>query len=663
MARQPQQLDVRQALAQASSLQRSGRTAQAEQVCEAILRARPSEPIALQLLGVCRLQRGAFAAAEQAFAASLRVQPFQVAALTNRGIALHAMKRYEEALACYSHALALEPRQPATLNMRGLALVELARFDEALSSFDRALQIAPDLAEAWCNRGNALTQLQRLEEALASLDRAEALRPDYGQALSNRSIVLNLMRRHDEALVAADRAVALLPASAVVHRNRADALSGLSRTGEALAAYERAVELDPNDVHIVTSRAILLTVLGRHEEARRDHDRTLALLVERERAIARQIGAADPAAAAPPHLRRLLAQTHYHRGQLLTDLARFAEAIESLDTATRWQPDHVEAHVSAALNRLRLGDFEHGWAGFEWRRRRADADRILRRFDRPDWHSDEDSNGLRVLLHAEQGFGDSIQFCRYAPLVAERGAHVCLIVQPELKSLLASLPGVEVIGNGEALPPFERHCPLMSLPFAFHTTLQTVPARIPYLKADPASVRQWHALLEERARESGRLPRIGAVWAGSPRHANDRARSVPLHAFRSLFGRAAQFINLNKQLVAADADTLESHSVWCPGDLLVDFAQTAALVENLDLVVTVDTSVAHLAGALGRPVWILLGVPTDFRWMLERDDSPWYPTARLFRQRARGDWDELIRRTGAALDDWLAARTDADPAR
>jgi hypothetical protein len=203
----------------------------------------------------------------------------------------------------------------------------------------------------------------------------------------------------------------------------------------------------------------------------------------------------------------------------------------------------------------------------------------------------------------------------------------------------------------------------MSLPFAFHTTLQTVPADVPYLKADPASVRAWNAQLEARWSGAGRLPRIGVVWAGSPGHANDRARSISLDTFRPLLDRRAQFINLNRRIMATDADTLDAHSVWCPGDLLVDFAQTAALIEKLDLVITVDTSVAHLAGALGKPVWILLGVPTDFRWMLEREDSPWYPTARLFRQTARGDWNELVRRVGAALDDWLAVRTDADPRR
>ena len=636
--------DTGRLMAQAVALSRAGQLVQAEQLCRQVLAVQPAEPTALHVLGVCLLQRGEYAAAEQALAACLQAQPNEPAALGNRGIALQALGRFDEALACYAQALALAPQQPATLNMQGLALMELKRFDEALQSFEQAVAIAPDFAEAWCSRANALIHLRQYDPALASLDRAETLRPNYGEALSNRSIVLNLLGRHNEALAAAQRAAQLLPQHPTIERNLADALAGLQRFDQALAHYQRAIEFAPADRALLVARADLLAALGRQQEAASDYHTALALIDEGLRQLERALGERPD-----PSLRRQLAEAHYERGLLLVDMCRHRDAVESFVQATRLEPGFVDAHWAEALNRLRLGDFEAGWRAYEWRRQRPGRQTGLHTFDAPDWLGEVDPAGLHILLHAEQGYGDVLQFCRYAPLLAARGARVTVLAQSALKPLLSGLPGVDVIAEGEPLPPFDRQCPLMSLPFAFRTSLATVPAAVPYLRVAPVRVAHWRSLLGAPTK-----PRIGLVWSGNARHEKDRERSMPLAAVAPLFGFAAEYFGLNKETREADRTAARQLPLHQMGTRLADFSDTAAVIENLDLVITVDTAVAHLAGALGRPVWILLDARADFRWMLDRDDTPWYPTARLFRQTAPGGWQGVVERVARELDRFLA---------
>ena len=656
---QPVRVDIGLAVERAVAHQRAGQFAQAEQLCRAILRAQPDDPTTLHVLGVCLLQRGDYAGAARALTACLKTEPHQAAALTNLGIALQGLKRLDDALHCYRKSLALDSNQVATLNMQGLVLLELMRFAEALASFDRAVQMTPGFAEGWCGRANAMTQLRRYEEAIESLDRAEALRPNYGEALSNRSIVLNLLRRHDEALAAAQKAVALLPDWAVIHRNIGDALVGLGRGEQALVSYNRALELDPNNIHIIGARAALLTGMHRQAEASDDYIRALALINAREKALLES----NAHRLQQPDLRRRLAELSYQRGQLLGDLRRYGEAAEAFAKAAAWQPDHAEAHVSESHSRLRLGDFENGWRKYEWRRHKPDiGSRLIRNFPQPQWIGEQDPSCRRILLHAEQGFGDAIQFCRYAPLLVDRGARVFVLVQPAMKTLLLSQRQVEVIAAGEPVPDFDLHSPLMSLPFAFGTTLESVPANVPYLHADLAQVGRWRQRLDPMSTHDAGTPRVGVVWSGNPRHGNDRVRSVPLATFATIFKCRAQFISLNPEVGEVDRESIAGLPILPLGEELADFADTAALIENLDLVISVDTAVAHLAGALGKPVWILLGEPADFRWLLNRDDSPWYPTARLFRQYTRGDWPEVIGRVASELRAFIAARLNAAPA-
>jgi hypothetical protein len=338
------------------------------------------------------------------------------------------------------------------------------------------------------------------------------------------------------------------------------------------------------------------------------------------------------------------AELYVNKGTALRALIRDDEALASFAAAVR--PDCAEAHWNAALIRLRRGDFATGWRDYEWRWRKADWAGRRRSFSAPLWRGDEPIAGKTMLLHAEQGLGDTIQFVRYAPRVAERGTTVVLECAPQLKGLLQGLDGIaHVIATGEALPPFDLHCPLLSLPLAFRTELATVPSAVPYIRPPAEGAAKWRGRLPSNGR-----PCVGLCWAGSNAHLNDRNRSIALDRFAKIFTvGGVDFVSLQKDASAADAAILSAHNVALPAVQFADFADTAAVVGMLDLVISVDTSVAHLAGAMGKPVALLLPFSPDWRWMLDRADSPWYPTMRLFRQATLGAWDGVIARVCDAL--------------
>lgn len=375
----------------------------------------------------------------------------------------------------------------------------------------------------------------------------------------------------------------------------------------------------PNDAAVLNNRGVTLHKLRRLEEALASHD--AALGIERD------------------HVKALI-----DRGVALHDLKRFDEASASYDHAIALRHDDADAHFFKGLSSLVTGDFERGWIEYEWRRR-APAARITQRdFPQPLWLGDEGIAGKTILLHSEQGFGDTIQFCRYIALVAERGARVILEVEEPLCKLMRGVAGtIRVIAKGDPLPDLDFQCPLPSLPLAFRTRLQTIPSRTPYLRVPRPAQELWAALPGKRSLK------IGLAWAGNTKHARDRERSIRLRDLLPLLDTDATFVSLQKELRSGDIETLQSCDVIQFGDELGDFSDTAALISQLDLVISVDTSVAHLAGALGKPIWILLTHTPDWRWLLDRDDSPWYPSARLFRQCEMREWGSVVMRVRDAL--------------
>lgn len=633
----------------------AGKLAEAEQICLKILSADPESAATLNLLAVINMALGRHEAALTNCDRALSVRGDFVEAFVNRGIVCYALKRFTDALSNYDRAIALRPNNANALSNRGNALNKLQRHDEALQSYDRALALEPNHAEALYNRGFTLNKLGRFGEALADFDAALALRPDYPEALVCRGSALHDLKRLQEALDSHERALAQRPNYTEALVNRGAVLHEMGRPEDALDSFERALVLEPENVEALTNRGVVLHDLARYGEALADHDHAIAVrpgdaaalnnrgvtlhkLKRLEDALASQ----DSALASRPDY----AEALVNRGVILYDLKRFDEASASYDRAIALHPNHADAHFFKGLSNLVTGDFEQGWIEYEWRRHAPAARLTARDFRQPPWLGEEDISDKTILLHSEQGFGDSIQFCRYAPLVAARGARVVLEVEEPLRALIGTLDGpMQVIAKGDTLPDFDVQCPLPSLPLAFKTNLDTIPANTPYLRA-PAS-QQWNSLLGPR-----RGLRIGLAWAGNTKHVRDRERSIALYDLLPLLDIGASFVSLQKDVRAGDAETLKRCGILNLGDGLDDFADTASLISQLDLVVSVDTSVAHLAGALGKPVWILATHAPDWRWLLGRNDSPWYPTARLFRQSESREWRSVIDRVREALPEF-----------
>jgi tetratricopeptide (TPR) repeat protein len=462
-----------------------------------------------------------------------------------------------------------------------VALHQAGRLTDAEPVYVAILREDPRHFDALHLLGVVRQQQGRDAEAVDLIGRALSLRPDDPAALSNRGLSLRALGRAHEALASCDRAIGLKPNYADAHNNRGLALGALKRQAEALASFEAALACNPSHLDALNNRGIALFEMGRLGEALACFERVLAIKAEHSHA-------------------------HWNRAQVL----------------------------------LLTGDFARGWPEHEWRR--ASNPGLQRRFEAPLWLGETPLAGKSILLHAEQGLGDTIQFCRYAPMAAAHGARVVLEVQPPLVELARTLDGaIEVVARGDALPGFDLHCPLLSLPLAFKTELATIPALSPYLGA-PSTV-DWDEWLGTTR------PRIGLVWSGNPGHKRDAARSVPLYALMPLLDLDATFVSLQKEVRASEAAVLKQTKIIDVADRLTSFAETASLIAALDLVISVDTSVAHLTGALGKPLWLLLPQVPDWRWLMNRDDSPWYPSARLFRQDATRAWGPVIARVQDAL--------------
>jgi tetratricopeptide (TPR) repeat protein len=611
----------------------AGRLAEAERIYNQILAVRPDHFDSRHLLGVVFLQRGNHIEALRHIDLALKIVPDNVLALNNRGVTLQELNRFGEALACFERAVSLRSDYADAHSNRGNTLKSLKRFDEALASYDRALALRPDYAEAHSNRGDALRECKRLAEALASCERALALRPDYAEAHSNRGICLHDLHRFEEALASYDRAIALRQDYAEAYSNRGNILIDLYRFEEALADYDRALALRPDFAVAHSNRGNALQELRRFEEALTSYDRATALQPD-------------------------LAEAYSNRGNALKELSRFSEALASFDRALALRPDFGDANFNAALCLLLLGEFTLGWKKYEWRWETDQLKNEKQNFTQPQWTGSHEIEGKIVLIHAEQGLGDTLHFCRYVPRVAERVGHVIFEVPRPLCELMRTLAGdAQIVAKGDPLPAFDLHCPLLSLPLAFDTRLETIPSDAPYLFAAEAKANTWRARLGRRER-----PRIGIVWAGDPRkrlpnaHRIDRQRSIAFDRLAPIIEvDGCEFYSLQKgeRAVAELRESPLHHRVIDWTDDLVDFSDTAALIDNLDLVIAVDTSVAHLAGALGKPVWLMNRYNTCWRWLLGRTDTPWYPTARLFRQDETRDWDPVIASVAAALQDYV----------
>lgn len=424
-----------------------------------------------------------------------------------------------------------------------------------------------------------------------------------------RALELHRSGRWAEAAAEYQRLLKLQPSNPQALVGCGTAMLQMGELEAGLAMLDRLLELAPNDPVALSNRGNALRALDRSAEALRSYDRAIAIKPD-------------------------YANAYFNRGALLQDLQRFDEALRDYDRAIALHPGFADAHYNKAVLLLAAGNYEEGWRLYEWRWKSAQSEALMP-VGRPLWLGDQPLIGKRILLPAEGGLGDTIQFCRYAPLVAGMGARVLLEASGPLVRLLATLSDqVDICPRGEPLPAFDLYCPLMSLPLAFRTTVATIPAMVPYLRADAGKVASWRSRLGTTAKL-----RVGLAWSGNPSFRNDQARSIPFRLLEGLICLPVEFHVLQKEIRADELDALAGHpQVRLHQAELADFADTAALVELMDLVISVDTAAAHLAGAMAKPLWILLPFFTDHRWLLGRADSPWYPTAQLIRQQSSGDW-------------------------
>jgi len=517
--------------------------------------------------------------------------------------------------------IAREPAYRGVWINLGNLLVDQKRLGEAETAYRRALVEHPDDPGLLRNLGAVLYRQGLLEGAIVQYRRAIVRAPDDAPALRLLGLVLHEAGHLDEAAAIYRRCFALDAADHVIASNLGACLSELGALDEAIAACEHALLLKPDHAPAWTNLGIIFEKQERAEEAVAAH---------------RCAVVADPG----------YAKGHANLAVALRNAGEIDAALAASHRAVALDPEQPLAQYNHAHFLLMNGDLLNGFEAYRWRRKCKTLSDGDPEFTEPEWQG-ELLEGRTLLLFAEYGLGDALHFVRYLPMVAAKGGRIILQVQPALVALLRQFPDVTVIARGETLPPFDLQLPLMSLPRIFGTTLDTIPADIPYLHPDPAKLSRWRAALADVT-----ALKVGVVWAGNARHRGDRQRSLPAASMLPrLVMPGVQLYSLQKEPRPEDGEALAAlgEDIIDLAPALGDFADTAAAVAALDLVMAVDTSVAHLAGALGRPVWMLTPYALDWRWLRDREDSPWYPTMRLFRQRSPREWDDPLMRMSAAL--------------
>lgn len=673
--------------ARAVALQKLGHSQDALAALAAILRIEPGNHEALYMSGVIHQSLDHWQEALAAYDLALMQKSDYCEALTNRGVLLEQLGRFDAALASFDTAMALRPGDATAHFNRGSVLQRLGRFDAALAAYDQARALGAADPETELNRGNTLQKLGRFDAALAGYDAALALRPYYPQALYNRGIALQRLGRPVEALAAFDAALAQKPAYAEALCNRGNVLHELHRFAEALGSYDAALRLrpdfpqarinrvnvlfaqeryeaaidscaailaqEPNHAQALCVRGAALHRLGRLETALVALDRALQAQPDFPEAwlnrgnVLQELGRIEAALQSYDEalgLRPNYAEVLSSRGVALKELGHFSEAKASFDEALRLKPDYPDARNNLAGALLLGGDFSNGFEAYESRWERSNAPRKTLYSALPTWRG-EPLAGRRILVWDEQGLGDLIEFCRYLPPLADRGAEVTLLGRRSMIHLLRTLPCavhfVESVGDESV---YDYQIALMSLPHVFGTTLETIPAQLPYLYAEPQRVAKWAARIGERGF------RIGICWRGNPKI--NLERSIPLAGFAPLAAiDGVRLISLMKD-GQGDVESVDFpiETLGADFDAGPDaFLDTAAVMAHLDLIVTSDTAIPHLAGALGRPCYLALKRVPDWRWLTHGERSPWYPTLRLFRQVERGDWKPVFDRMTACV--------------
>ena len=594
-----------------------------------------------------------FEEALRSYDLAIEAAPQFTEAWNNRGNALQELRRYQEALECYDKAIALRPEYPEAFSNRGNALQRLKRPEDALLSYEKAIELKPNYPEAFNNRANLLKDMKRHDEALRNYDKAVELRPDYPEAFCNRANLLMEVKRHADALKSLDQAIAIRPSHPDAYNNKGNCLQELKRHDEALKCYEKALELRPDFPDAWNNRGNALQAQNKCVEALAAYDRAIELKPDfaeahNNRAITlkemRRFDACIAAYNRAIELKPSYAEAYSNLGNALKEVGRLEDALKSYDKARELKPEYIEAYWNKGLLLLSMGDWAEGWDAYETRWKRKNDEGKKPRVSGVEWNG-EPLEGKTLLIYGEQGNGDKIQFIRYIPLLQSQGAKVTLAVDERIAELMRrALPGVTVVNRISPREKFDFNIALMSLAQRFRTRTDDVPAPIPYISADGKRLEKWKARLGPTGFK------IGIAWQGNAAGAVDNGRSIPLREFAPLARiPGVRLISLQKNFGTEQVANL-------PPDMKVEtlgddfdagsdgFIDSAAVMQLMDLIVSSDTALAHLAGAVGAPTYLALKHVPDWRWLLERDDTPWYPTMRLFRQPDVDNWTSVFDR-------------------
>jgi len=569
---------------------------------------------------------------------NLSVKKNQVEPLIGQGLALHQQGKFKEAQAIYEQVLAIQPNHFDALQLLGALFNQTNQYIKSVDFLTRALQVNPNHASCYYNRGLALQQLKYLDDALTSYDKAIRIKSDYAEAYTNRGNVLQELKHFNEAITSYDKAISINPNLVQAYSNRGNVLKYHKRLDEALESYDRAISINPDYAEAYYNRGLTLQELNNFDEAIKSYDQAIR--------------------TNPNYI-----EAYSNRGNALKELRRLEEALESYEIAisiklaNNTMFNYADSHWNLSLLHLLLGNFKDGWQGYEWRWKKDSFISHKRSFQQPLWLGTESLQDKTILLYAEQGLGDTIQFCRYVPLVAALGAKVIVEVPSPLINLLSDLDGVsQMIAYGDELPEFDFQCPLLSLPLAFGTTIDSIPNQTPYIHSSIENQNKWHRCIGDGGFK------IAICWQGSFTAKIDVGRSLPVSLFEGLAKiDGVRLISLQKNEGTEQLKKLPAGMVvetlpedFDSGDKA--FLDSAAVMKSVDLVITSDTALTHLAGALGVNTWLLVKHVPDWRWLLDRNDSPWYPNHRLFRQTKIDDWVSVFKEMEAELKTLAAAK-------
>jgi tetratricopeptide (TPR) repeat protein len=615
-------LDIYDSLRKALAHFQAGRVQEAEDLYRAVLAAEAEQPQALNLYGVLCTAAGRHHEAIALLTRAVAADPEDTSTLFNLGNAYYRQGDTAAALRCYRDVAERRPGYAEVFVNMGQAYQDGGQIEQAIAACRQAIKLRPALLPAYMNLGRALLAAGQTDEAIAAFDAVIARKPDAAEARANLAMALHRGQRHGEAIDAAQQAIGLDPNLGAAHLTLGSLQRELGRIDEAIESFKRAIALSPDDARAQVN-------LG---NALLDQDR----LDEAEVAIRKAV-----------ELDAKLPEAQASLGYLLTSLRQFDQAIAACDRAIALRPDFAEPHWNQGFAYLLAGDFARGWEKYEWRKRHPRYAAAYPSFPQRSWEG-EDIAGRTLLIHAEQGLGDSIQLIRYAAPLAASGIRIVVACDRALIPIFSRVAGVAAaVDKNAALPAFDLWIDQMSLPRILKTRVDNIPAAEGYLSADPARVTAWQ---RELATGSGG-PKVGLVWAGNPTHSNDHRRSLQADQVRPwLANGGLNFFSLQVGTKSRDVECLAPLPIRDLSPRLTDFMETAAAVSNLDLVIAVDTAVAHLAGALGKPVWTLLPYDPDWRWVISHpDDSPWYTSMRLFRQDRPRDWNSVVTRVGEEL--------------